>query len=92
MLRYDEVGEFKPFLNVSLVRMKKEKGERIPKHSHPNEEIVFTCIKGKVEMTLDNDVEVVSQGESLAFDGNCVISGIFLEDGEVVVTLIKKAP
>lgn len=90
MKRFNETGEFKLFDKVNLVRMAKAQGERIPKHSHPNENIVFTCTKGKVEMTLGNKVEVVSQGETLFFDGNCEISGVFLEASELVVTLIEK--
>lgn len=90
MKRFNEAGEYSLSEGISLVRMKKEQGAVIPKHSHPNEFIVFTCTKGKVEMTLDDKVEVVTSGETLTFDGNCMISGLFLEDSELVVTLVRK--
>lgn len=41
---YNEAGEFQAFSGVHVVKMRKQKGELIPKHSHPKENIVFNAI------------------------------------------------
>ena len=49
---YNEAGEFQAFAGVHVVKMRKQKGELIPKHSHPKENIDFNAISGKVKMTI----------------------------------------
>ena len=87
---YNEAGEFQAFAGVHVVKMRKQKGELIPRHSHPKENIVFNGISGKVKMTIGQEDYLVESGMSLSFDGDTTISGEFLEDGEVVVVLIQK--
>lgn len=90
MMTYQSVGEFHPFENISLVRMDEKAGHKIACHSHPSELVIFTCTKGKVEMTIGEEIKLVQAGDNLAFDGDVTIEGIFLEDSQVSVVLIKK--
>lgn len=90
MTIYQEKGQFKAFDKVNIVRMVHEKGATIAKHSHPNENIIFTCTAGQVEMTIGGTLYTVNQGDSLSFDGDTTIEGIFTQDGQVVVVLIEK--
>ena len=66
-------------------------GELIPSHNHEEEEIVFSVLKGKMEMFLnDTEKHVLVPGDILNFDGVNFIKGTALEDSEINVTLVKK--
>ena len=77
--------------NFKVVKKVLKSGEVIPSHNHENEEIIFSVLKGKMEMYLnDTEKHVLVPGDVLNFDGVNFIKGIALEDSEVNVTLVKK--
>lgn len=77
--------------NFKLVKKILKKDEKIAKHNHEDEEIIFTVLKGKMEMFLnETEKHVLVPGDVLHFDGINFINGSALEDSEVSVTLIKK--
>ena len=77
--------------NFKLVKKVLKKDEKIAKHNHENEEIIFSVLKGKMEMYLnDTEKHVLVPGDILNFDGVNFIKGTALEDSEVNVTLVKK--
>ena len=77
--------------NFKVVKKVLKSGEAIPSHNHENEEIIFSVLKGKMEMYLnDTEKHVLVPGDVLNFDGVNFIKGTALEDSEVNVTLVKK--
>ena len=77
--------------NFKLVKKILKKDEKIAKHNHEDEEIIFTVLKGKMEMYLnETEKHVLVPGDILHFDGVNFINESALEDSEVSVTLIKK--
>ena len=77
--------------NFKLVKKVLKKDEKIAKHNHENEEIIFTVLKGKMEIFLnETEKHILVPGDILYFDGVNFINGFALEDSEVSVTLIKK--
>ena len=77
--------------NFKVVKKILKAGELIPSHNHEEEEIVFSVLKGKMEMFLnETEKHVLVPGDILHFDGVNFINGSALEDSEVSVTLIKK--
>ena len=77
--------------NFKLVKKILKKDEKIAKHNHENEEIIFIVLKGKMEMFLnETEKHVLVPGDILHFDGRNFINGSALEDSEVSVTLVKK--
>ena len=77
--------------NFKLVKKILKKDEKIAKHNHENEEIIFIVLKGKMEMFLNETKKhVLAPGDILHFDGRNFINGSALEDSEVSVTLVKK--
>ena len=77
--------------NFKLVKKILKKDEKIAKHNHEDEEIIFTVLKGKMEMYLnETEKHVLVPGDLLHLDGVNFINGSALEDSEVSVTLIKK--
>ena len=88
---FEEKGLLKKHDRFKLVKKVGEKGEIIAKHNHPEALVVFTCVKGEIQVILnDEEVHIVEPGKVLHFDGDNCINAEFLEDGEVFVTLIHK--
>ena len=88
---FEQNGVLKQHERFKIVKKQGEKGDQIPKHHHPLELVVFTVVKGKVQVWLDdNETHIVEPGKVLHFDGEHFIQAEFLEAGEVVVTLIVK--
>lgn len=77
--------------NFKLVKKILKKNEKIAKHNHENEEIVFIVLKGKMEIFLnDTEKHILVPGNILQFDGINFINGSALEDSEISVILVKK--
>ncbi|MGX7111621.1 cupin domain-containing protein [Gemella cuniculi] len=88
---FGEAGLLKKHDRFKLVKKVGEKGDLISRHNHPEALVVFTVVKGKVQVFLnDSETYVVEPGKVLHFDGDNYINAEFLEDGEVFVTLIHK--
>ena len=77
--------------NFKVVKKVINLGEQIPSHNHENEEIIFSVLKGKMEMFLNGEEKhILLPGDILHFDGKNFISGNALEDSEINITLILK--
>lgn len=88
---FQEAGLLKKHDRFKLVKKVGAKGDLISKHNHPEALVIFTVVKGKVQVHLnDNEIHIVEPGKALHFDGDNYINAEFLEDGEVFVTLIHK--
>ncbi|WP_100065823.1 DUF1637 domain-containing protein [Miniphocaeibacter massiliensis] len=86
-----EIGVIFEKDKYKVVRKSGKAGDTIPKHSHEGEEIVFSVICGKVEVELAGKEKYeLNCCDVLNFDGTNSISAKFIEDSEVVITLIKK--
>ena len=77
--------------NFKVVKKVINLGEKIPSHTHENEDIIFSVLKGKMEMFLNGEEKhILVPGDILHFDGKNFISGNALEDSEINITLILK--
>lgn len=62
--------------NFKVVKKVINLGEKIPSHNHENEEIIFSVLKGKMEMFLNGEEKhILVPGDILHFDGKNFISG-----------------
>ena len=76
--------------NFKLVKKILKKDEKIAKHNHEDEEIVFTVLKGKMEMYLnETEKHVLVPGDILHFDGVNFINGSALEDSLIVYSFFS---
>ena len=65
--------------------------KKVGKHNHPEALVLFSVVKGKVQVHLnDDEVHIVEPGKVLHFDGDNFINAEFLTDGELFVTLVNK--
>ena len=77
--------------DYTVVKKAGKKGETVEKHDHPEANVLFTVVKGHMEVTIgDKEVFNVVPGQILSFDGSNTISAKFVEDSEFFVTLILK--
>lgn len=77
--------------NFKVVKKIISAGEKIPSHNHENEIIIFSVLKGKMEMFLnETEKHELVPGDILKFDGVNFINGNAIENSEINITLVKK--
>ena len=88
---FENPGLLKKHDRFKFVKKVGETGDIIGKHNHPEALVIFTVVKGKVEVHLnEEETYIVEPGKALHFDGDNYIDAEFLDAGEVFVTLIHK--
>ena len=60
-----------------------DKGGTVPLHQHMNDQIGYV-ISGKIEVTIGNEVRVLTKGDSYAVPGGIMHSTTALEDSLVI--------
>ncbi|WP_295236199.1 cupin domain-containing protein [Veillonella sp.] len=77
--------------NFIVVKKGGKAGENVENHNHPEANVVFTVVKGKVDVRLNQDEQhILTPGTVLQFNGDNFIQATLVEDSEFVVTLINK--
>lgn len=77
--------------NYVIVKKGGVAGEKVEKHNHPEANVIFTVVKGKVQVFLkETEEHVLVPGQVLEFDGDNYIQATLVEDSEFVVNLITK--
>ena len=77
--------------NYVIVKKGGKAGEKVEKHNHPEANVIFTVVKGKVQVFLNETEEhVLVPGQVLEFNGDNYIQATLGEDSELVVKLINK--
>ena len=72
--------------NYVIVKKGDVAGEKVEKHNHPEANVIFTVVKGKVQVFLNETEEhVLVPGQVLEFDGDNYIQATLVEDNELVV-------
>ena len=75
----------------AVVRKTLKNGEKIDKHNHEGEDIVFSVMSGKITVTLDDgEVHELNAGDTLVFNGKHYIAAVAGADTVVVITLVKE--
>ena len=63
----------------------------VEKHNHPEANVIFTVVKGTVQVFLNETEEhVLVPGEVLEFNGDNYIQATLVEDSEFIVNLVHK--
>ncbi len=74
-----------------LIKKAGRAGDKIEKHNHPEAKVLFTVVKGKIKVFInESETFEVVPGASLFFDGDNYINAELIEDSEVFITLINK--
>lgn len=75
-----------------VVHKQLKKGNKIPKHAHKNDEVMFFAVlEGKIAVVLnDSATYELNAGDVLKFHGSDEISAEALDETRVLVTFIKE--
>ena len=74
----------------TVVKQVGKAGDKIERHNHPEANVLFTVVKGKIAVKIEEEEFILTPGKILQFDGNNHISADLLDDSEAFVTLILK--
>lgn len=72
------------------IRLKLEKGEKIPPHTHKDKNIVIYIIEGKIELSLNDKNHQLKKGEAIRFDGEKKVSPKAIKDSVALIILASK--
>jgi quercetin dioxygenase-like cupin family protein len=84
-------AEVFPGEEPKTVRLSLEAGDRVPRHSHPDREIVCYVLEGTVEMTLGESTHALDSGDVVRFDGDQDISPRAVTDARALLVLAQRA-
>ncbi|AHG01510.1 cupin (plasmid) [Halostagnicola larsenii XH-48] len=73
------------------VRLTLDEGERLPAHTHPDRQVVFHLLEGRMAVTVGEDRHELRAGELLRFDGEQDVSPKALEKSVAIVVLAQHA-
>ncbi len=91
MPKLNNVGLVLEESNFKVVKKSLKAGDSISRHNHPGANILFTVVKGRVELIYnDEEVNNLKPGDVFHFEGENYIKANIIEDSEIFVTLIKK--
>ncbi|XVH33264.1 cupin domain-containing protein (plasmid) [Haloferacaceae archaeon DSL9] len=79
-----------PGAEPKTIRLTLEAGESVPPHDHPDREIVFHLLSGRIRLRLGDEAVDVEEGEIARFDGAQPISPEALEDSRAVIVLANR--
>ena len=86
-----EEGKVFSNANGTVVRKALKSGEKIDRHNHEGEDIIFNVMSGKITVTLDDgEVHELNVGDTLVFNGKHYIAAVAGADTVVVITLVKE--
>lgn len=87
----EELGLLFKGPNFVIVKKSGVAGNQVEKHNHSEANVIFTVVKGKVQVFLNETEEhVLVPGQVLSFNGDNYIQATLLEDSEFVVNLVTK--
>lgn len=77
--------------NYVIVKKGGVAGDKVEKHNHPEANVIFTVVKGKVQVLLNETEEhLLTPGQVLQFNGDNYIQATLLENSEFIVNLVRK--
>ena len=87
-----EEGKVFSNANGTVVRKALKSGEKIDRHNHEGEDIVFNVMSGKITVILnDSEKHELQAGDTLLFNGkNFIAAEAGADDTTVVITLVKE--
>ncbi|MFB6169836.1 MAG: cupin domain-containing protein [Haloarculaceae archaeon] len=72
------------------VRLQLTAGERMPRHRHPESNVVLYLVDGVLDLTLGEEVYRLEGGDVVRFDGDCDISPHAVEESTALVVFAPR--
>jgi quercetin dioxygenase-like cupin family protein len=80
-----------PDAEPKTIRLTLAADEEIPRHSHPDREIVLYLVSGAVEVRVDEETDTLAAGDIARFDGDHEISPRAIEDSVALLVLAPRS-
>ncbi len=80
-----------PDSEPKTVRLTLEADEELPRHSHPDREIVCYLVSGTIELRVDEETDILTAGDVARFDGDHQISPRALEASTALLVLAPRS-
>lgn len=72
------------------IRLSLSAGESVDTHSHPSHDVVLYCIRGTIDLSVDDEVLAVDAGDAVHVDGDRSISPRAREPSTALVLLSRR--
>ncbi|GEM47150.1 cupin domain-containing protein [Deinococcus cellulosilyticus] len=87
----DKTGVVYQNPSCKLVRKKLSKGQALPTHNHPGEDVLISVVSGSVSGKLAGEAFALTAGDLVRFDGALMVDLEATSDGtEFLVYVVKK--
>ncbi|WP_312907432.1 cupin domain-containing protein [Natronosalvus caseinilyticus] len=73
------------------IRLTLSAGDSIASHQHPDRQIVFYLLEGRLTVTLGEDDHDLEAGDIVRFDGDQYVSPAAIEDSVALLVLAPRA-
>lgn len=80
-----------PESEPKTIRLTLAAGDAVPAHSHPDREIVFYLVDGRVELQLGEATHELTAGEVARFDGDQQIEPRAIDDSTALIVLARRS-
>jgi quercetin dioxygenase-like cupin family protein len=80
-----------PDAEPKTIRLTLDEGEAVAAHSHPDREIVFYLVHGRVELQLGDQTHELAAGDVARFDGDQDIAPHAIEDARALIVLASRS-
>lgn len=80
-----------PSAEPKTIRLTLAEGEAVAPHTHPDREVVFYLVEGRVDLRLDDETVELVGGDVARFDGNREIAPTALEASTALIVLARRA-
>jgi len=69
--------------NMTFAYWDIKKGSLLPDHSHPHEQVV-TMMEGKFELTVENEIKLIQNGDVVVIPSNATHSGKAITNSKIL--------
>lgn len=80
-----------PDAEPKTIRLVLEAGQTIAPHQHPDRQIVFHVLEGRLSVTLDDESYELAAGDVARFDGDHYVSPEAIEASTALLVLAERA-
>lgn len=79
------------FATPRVVRVSLAAGEGVPEHSHPDNDVLFYQVEGRLDLRLDDETYELAAGDAVTFAGEADIEPTAVEDSTAIVAFFERA-
>lgn len=79
------------FADPKVVRLSLAAGEGVPAHSHPDTDVLFYQVEGRLDLRLDDETYELAAGDAVTFAGEADVEPTAVADSTALVAFFERA-